>query len=138
MAVIGFLLAEDGPRPTASVSHQTPDGYAPYGVAGWIVDDGHLVCDPCARERYDRSQLDPLFADWEADYPGYTCGDHGDCCGTPDEPGDTWLPGTLLVYERDLPHLTEAELRQIDLRSDAPAEAYHAVARARREDQPDP
>jgi hypothetical protein len=134
MGVVGFLWPPDTDRPVATGAHKTPDGYAPQGVAGFIVGDAHVVCPACFREKYQEEDYGYLFQSGETDYPGTTCGDWGDCRDPAAGQGDVILPQTLLVYGQHIPEMTDRELAAVDLHRDAPPEVVHAVARARRQE----
>jgi hypothetical protein len=57
--IIGFLAARDTGRPVGPEPSRMNGSYAPYGYAGWIVGDGHVVCSDCARRRYDLDEAEP-------------------------------------------------------------------------------
>jgi len=132
MGVVGFLWPGDTPRPVATGARETPDGYVPGGVAGYIVGDAHVVCPACFEAKYEGDEYGYLSQSGEADYPGTTCGDWGDCRDPAAGQGDVILPQILLVHSQDIPHMTTAELAAMDLRADAPPEVAHAAARAHR------
>jgi len=132
MGIVGFLWPGDTPRPVATGAHETPDGYVPQGVAGFIVGDAHVVCPACFQEKYEAEDYGYLSQSGEAGYPGTTCMDWGDCRDPAADQGDVVLPQILLVYDRDIPHMTDWELAAMDLRADAPPELVHAAARAHR------
>jgi len=132
MGIVGFIWPPDTDRPTATAEHRTPDGYVPGGVAGYIVEDVHVVCPSCFREKYETQEYGYLPQSGETDYPGTTCMDWGDCRDPAADQGDVILPETMLVYEQQIPRMSDRELAVMDLDRDAPAGVVHAVARARR------
>ncbi|WP_226041190.1 hypothetical protein [Natrinema sp. DC36] len=82
-------------RETAVSKSQTPNGHAPYGVAGMFVDDAHIVCAGCVSdEEWHNEDNSVMFGDAESDYPGTLC---ADC----EKPLDTHI----LVYKSQDPKL---------------------------------
>ena len=82
----------------ADLKSQTPSGYAPYGLAGIIVNDCNIVCGNCATdEELSDNDNGSIFANSEWDYPAPVCED----CQKP-------LNVNLLVYNSYDPELRSA------------------------------
>jgi len=79
----------------ADLKSQTPSGYAPYGLAGIIVNDCNIICGNCATdEELADNDNGAIFGNSEWDYPAPVCED----CEKP-------LNVDLLVYESHDPEL---------------------------------
>jgi hypothetical protein len=60
----------------ADLKSQTPLGYAPYGRAGVVVNDRHIICGNCATdEELADNDNGAIFGDAECDYPAPVCED---------------------------------------------------------------
>jgi len=74
---------------------QTPSGYAPYGLAGIIVNDCNIICGNCATDgELADNDNGAIFGNSEWDYPAPLCED----CQKP-------LNVDLLVYKSHDPEL---------------------------------
>jgi hypothetical protein len=132
MSIIGYLWPPDTGRPVATGHHKTPDGYVPQGVAGYIVGDCTVLCPACFEaEAEEGTDFGYLPQSGETDYPGTTCYNWGSCHDPAANQGDVILPETLLVYEHDLPHLSDRELVALELDRDVSPETAHYVLRER-------
>jgi len=79
----------------ANLKSQTPLGYAPYGLAGIIVNDCNIVCGNCATDdELADNDNGAIFGDSEWDYPAPVCKD----CEKP-------LNVTLIVHKSYDPEL---------------------------------
>jgi len=79
----------------ANLKSQTPLGYAPYGLAGIVVNDCGIICGNCATdEELSDNDNGAIFGDAECDYPAPVCED----CEKP-------LNVTLLVSQLRDPEL---------------------------------
>jgi len=79
----------------ANLKSQTPSGYAPYGLAGIIVNDCDIICGNCATdEELADNDNGAIFGNAEWDYPAPVCED----CQKP-------LNVNLLVYKSYDPEL---------------------------------
>jgi len=79
----------------ANLKSQTPLGYAPYGLAGIIVNDCDIICGDCATdEELANNDNGAIFGNSEWDYPAPVCED----CQKP-------LNVNLLVYKSHAPLL---------------------------------
>ena len=79
----------------ANLKSQTPLGYAPYGLAGIIVNDCDIICGDCATdEELANNDNGAIFGNSEWDYPAPVCKD----CQKP-------LNVNLLVYKSHAPLL---------------------------------
>jgi hypothetical protein len=87
MGVVAVIDHSQTEMEAAERETHTPDGYAPYGVAGYIVGECTVVCAGCVGEE-EREDGHPIFGNEEVDYPGACCED----CQRP-------LDTNLLVYD---------------------------------------
>ena len=79
----------------ANLKSQTPLGYAPFGLAGIIVNDCDIICGDCATdEELANNDNGAIFGNAEWDYPAPVCED----CQKP-------LNVDLLVYRSHDPEL---------------------------------
>jgi len=131
MSIIGWIHADDSSMPTGPTLYSWDGNYVPYGVIGGIVDECEVVCAACLDRDYRPDSADIMTGSEEADYPGYTCANCGDCPASENYQRDVILPETLLVYEQHLPELTDRELVALDLDRDVSPETAHYVLRQR-------
>ena len=60
----------------ANLKSQTPSGYAPYGLAGIVVNDCDIICGNCATdEELADNDNGAIFGNSEWDYPAPVCED---------------------------------------------------------------
>ena len=79
----------------ANPKSQTPSGYAPFGLAGIVVNDCDIICGNCATdEELADNDNGAIFGNSEWDYPAPVCED----CQKP-------LNVDLLVYKSHDPEL---------------------------------
>ena len=79
----------------ANLKSQTPSGYAPYGLAGIVVNDCDIICGNCATdEELSDNDNGAIFGNSEWDHPAPVCED----CQKP-------LNVNLLVYKSYDPEL---------------------------------
>jgi len=87
MPVIGVIPATETEQETVRATSRYDGQYAPYGYAGFLVDDCTVLCHECHCVDCDSTDS-PIFANHETDYPGLYCED----CGRQ-------LETDLLIYE---------------------------------------
>lgn len=87
MPVVAVIPASESEYETAPSVMRYDGDHAPYGYAGFLVDECTVVCPECHREG-EESTDSPIFGNTESDYPGLHC---AEC--------DRILDTDLLLYE---------------------------------------
>jgi len=87
MPVVAVITPEESEYEHAPDRMRYAGSYAPYGYAGFIVDECTVLCPECHDEDEDSTDA-PIFGNEEADYPGLWC----EGCHRP-------LSTSLLVYD---------------------------------------